>query len=393
MKPSFDVIIYGDFGKKNTSQAENMEVIIRLLRERGQLGRVIRRGGEARYDSVAAVPFGSLIPKAFTALERLTGYNFRNFSQNTLFDFFAARKIRSKYVIASVAGLIRCVTKVRHKGGVYIEMVLMEDARVFTRKILEEAERLSVVPDLQKIKYLEKAATSTQLASYLIVISEHIRETLLLEGLVDGNGRKIFTCPLGIDTARFRPRGRPISSRFRVLYIAHFQLLKGLQYLLPAWEEAGMTDGELVIGGTLDSDARQIAQKYSHVQNVIYLGNVSDTAREYARASVFVSPSLSEGASKVVLEAMASGLPVVLTKESGIAAEDGEEALYVPARDSEAIAQQLRFLHKHPEERRLLGERARALVERKHSPRAYRENFNDILDHILTEEDQNQINS
>ena len=60
--------------------------------------------------------------------------------------------------------------------------------------------------------------------------------------------------------------------------------------------------------------------------------------REFGRADLFLFPSLAEGAAGAVLEAMASGLPIVGTRAGGVDFSDGESGIVVPPRDPNAIA-------------------------------------------------------
>jgi len=87
------------------------------------------------------------------------------------------------------------------------------------------------------------------------------------------------------------------------------------------------------------------------------------------QADVFVQSSLSEGLPNVVLEAMASGLPVVATDAGATrdAVTDGVEGFVVPLRDPSAIAAALRNLWLDPGLRERMGRAGRARVEREFS--------------------------
>jgi glycosyltransferase involved in cell wall biosynthesis len=91
-----------------------------------------------------------------------------------------------------------------------------------------------------------------------------------------------------------------------------------------------------------------------------------DELREhYRRADVFVLPSLAEGMALVVLEAMAAGLPVVVTEESGYrgVVRHGLDGLVVPARSGQAIAGALDVLSESGELRQQMGLAARRRAE------------------------------
>jgi glycosyltransferase involved in cell wall biosynthesis len=91
----------------------------------------------------------------------------------------------------------------------------------------------------------------------------------------------------------------------------------------------------------------------------------------YRAADLFVLPAVHDGKGNVdglpnvILEAMASGLPVVASGISGIplAVEDGRTGLLVPEKDPKALLSALGRLLANPEEARAMGERGRAKAE------------------------------
>lgn len=102
----------------------------------------------------------------------------------------------------------------------------------------------------------------------------------------------------------------------------------------------------------------------------------------YQRADVLVLPSLAEGSALVVLEAMSSGLPVVVTPNVGAdAVRDGVEGFVVPIRSPELIAQRLSTLSEDSELRHSMGKRARSRVAQ-FSWLKFRENFRSALDEV-----------
>ena len=102
-------------------------------------------------------------------------------------------------------------------------------------------------------------------------------------------------------------------------------------------------------------------------------------------ADLFVLPSLWEGLSIALLEAMAAGLPVVATRVSGTdqVLRHGESGLVVEPRDEDALAKALQAVLDDPALACALGARARATVEEEHSAeraaRAYLELYKEVL--------------
>ena len=93
-----------------------------------------------------------------------------------------------------------------------------------------------------------------------------------------------------------------------------------------------------------------------------YIPNVprARLADFYRRADVFVFPTLIEGLPLVVLEAMASGLPVIVTPNGpGDIVRDGVDGFVVPIRDSDAIVDRLEYFRANPQVRNEMGRNAR----------------------------------
>jgi len=78
-----------------------------------------------------------------------------------------------------------------------------------------------------------------------------------------------------------------------------------------------------------------------------------------AAADVFVFPSLFEGSAVVTYEALASGLPCVVTPNAGSVVREGKDGFVVPPRDVEALAFAMERLGEAPELRAALGSSAR----------------------------------
>ena len=175
--------------------------------------------------------------------------------------------------------------------------------------------------------------------------------------------------PGATDTDRFRPRGGgefvgALRDPPTLLYHGRVDLRKGLGELvdaLPRVRDAVPGTRLTVSGIGPDVDAVAARVRTAGLTDAVRLPGYADYAAAPARyhaGDVFVSPTYSEGFSNTILEAMASGLPVVSTEAVGVVdcLTDGENGLLVPVRDSAALADALvRVLSDHPLRRRLAG--------------------------------------
>jgi glycosyltransferase involved in cell wall biosynthesis len=139
-------------------------------------------------------------------------------------------------------------------------------------------------------------------------------------------------------------------------------VLKGIPLLLKAWEAAGLKDAELeLVGGW-----RLAAHKKQQLPpNCRWRGPVSgdELRRIYAKSNVFVFPTLFEGFGMVVLEAMAAGLPVMMTAGQGAAEVVDSTGRLFPADDLDALVDSLRWFDAHRDDLPALSAAARARAE------------------------------
>jgi glycosyltransferase involved in cell wall biosynthesis len=130
-----------------------------------------------------------------------------------------------------------------------------------------------------------------------------------------------------------------------------------------------------------------LCQHYGLEREVRLVGHQDDVAPYYAMADVVVIPSHSEGSPNVLLEAMASGVPVVATCVGGIPeiVADGETALLVPPHNPRALAGALARLLRSPEQRARLAQGARRLVDSEYTPEAYERSLRRVYQRLWEE--------
>ncbi len=138
---------------------------------------------------------------------------------------------------------------------------------------------------------------------------------------------------------------------------------KGVHYLLEAWSRLRLPNAELVFIGAVEDGIRPLLARYGN--QVILRGHVphEKLQEEYAQASVFVLPSLQEGSALVTYEAMACGLPLLVSTNTGSVAIDKEHGFIIPIRDPDSIAEKLTWMHAHPDESRAMGQRAAEYIQ------------------------------
>lgn len=183
---------------------------------------------------------------------------------------------------------------------------------------------------------------------------------------------RIVRMASGVDAEHFRPGTSAVESmlppRPRVVFTGRLHPQKNLDTLLDAWPEvAGRTGASLVLVGDGPDRARleERASSLEIVDRVHFAGPVADPA-EYLRAGdAFALPSVAEGMSNSLLEAMATALPCLASRIGGNTdlLDDGRSGLLLDPSDREAWTEALVRVLTHRDLARSLGDSARARVD------------------------------
>ncbi len=175
--------------------------------------------------------------------------------------------------------------------------------------------------------------------------------------------------PNGIDTEEFFPAPPAELVAPRLLCVSRLVERKGVQHLieaLPAVLQAVPQAQLTIVGeGNLLEPLRRRVVAMGLTEAVEFAGHVphAELPAYYRRAGLFVLPSYYEGMSNTVLEAMASGLPVVASGEGGREELLSENAVMVPFADPSALDATLIELLNDPARRAVMGAASRAIAE------------------------------
>lgn len=195
-----------------------------------------------------------------------------------------------------------------------------------------------------------------------------------LHGLAQTFDRKVSidVIPNGVNAASFTPTTRQWESA-QLLIVGRVVYQKGIDLLLEALAGMDQLDWHLSVAG--DGPQRETLEEYARslgIENRIkFLGWQSKSALVdcYRQANLFVYPSRHEGMPNVVLEAMASGLPVIATEIAGNEelVIPGETGLLIPPENIEKLRAAIRELILNPERRKKMGAAARKRVEKQYT--------------------------
>ena len=179
---------------------------------------------------------------------------------------------------------------------------------------------------------------------------------------------KIRIIHCGVHPERYAVQRTTPSPGLRLLFVGRLAPIKGVRVLMDAFEAASQVRDDVrltIVGDGVDRahlEARA-ANLAGRVRFAGYLGQ-SGVARAMAEADALILPSFAEGLPVVLMEAMASGLPVIATQVGGVneLVEDGVSGFLVPASDAPALTRRILDLASDPGARISMGTMGRARV-------------------------------
>ena len=242
----------------------------------------------------------------------------------------------------------------------------------YQRDILkEEYERFGLRPVLPHPKIVAKELKEYSEADRIAIPSLFVKRTFIEKGVPES---KLIHVPYGVDLSRFRQVPKE-DNVFRVIFAGGMTLRKGVHYLMQAFAELKLPNSELMLIGTMNDEMKKFFERYEVRNNtkirkgengINYIGHVpqAELYKYYSQGSVFAMMSIEEGLALVQPQAMACGLPVIATTNTG--AEDivreGKDGFIIPIRDIAALKEKLVYLYEHPDVREAMSRSAKERV-------------------------------
>ena len=244
------------------------------------------------------------------------------------FSWLAPSTIKS-HQCDIVVGFGRLLSQdvLRSGGGTHRGFLLrMGQQRGAARKLWQ-----TMSPYHQSLLQIEKRQFSDRRLQRIIAVSDEVRQDIEANYPIAAD--KITVLYNGVDQKRFHPSRRPamrevLRARWNVpgtarlvLFVGSGFARKGLDRLIAIWHRSSLSEIYLLVAG---DDARlgyykNWAQSVAG-ERIIFVGRQDDIENYYASADLVVLPSLQEAFGNVVLESLASGVPVVVGREVGAAA-------------------------------------------------------------------------
>lgn len=363
--------------------------LARGLEELGALHRIVTNYPKSRTrrwgipdGKVVSLPLSMLLTRLVWKLGETQSMR-QQFRINNLFARAAVRRLGTPDLVHGWSGAAepalleanrRGVTTVLERSSAH----MLEQCDLLRREYASLGLRWAETP----VETVERELREYALADCVFVPSRFVERTFLARG---HGAEKLFRNGFGVDVSRFKP-GMKSDDVFRVVFAGSQSVRKGIHHLVAGFREAAIAGSELVlVGGESEDTDRLIGGADARIRRIGHVPQ-AELPGIYREASVFAMASIEEGQAMVQAQALACGLPLVCTENTG--GEDfleidgpGREAwtgvrefkagYVVPARDPGAIARVLRLLAENPEKLARMREAAVALARRDLSWRRY----------------------
>jgi starch synthase len=195
-------------------------------------------------------------------------------------------------------------------------------------------------------------------ADHIVSASLSTTEALVSHGVPRG---KIKEIPYGIDTDSYsssNPETAVDPDYTRFLFVGKLSVHKGLHVLRDAFQRITNPNIKLTLVGRPVGEVERHILQFWKDPRVEVVAEVDSIRTAYARADVFVFPSLVEGFGMVTLEAMASGVPVIVTTRCASVVRDGIDGYVVEPGSADQLVEKMSLLAGAPATRKILGQNA-----------------------------------
>ena len=210
-------------------------------------------------------------------------------------------------------------------------------------------------PDLAN--ELERELLEYEYTDYISVPSQFVYNTFTEFGIPED---KLIKNPYGVNLEEFYPVKKE-DDTFRVIHCGAISYRKGIPYLLEAFSQLNLKKSELWIVGSIDQEIKEFVDQYKD-DNIIFHGpkKQSDLYWYLSQCDVFCLASIEEGLAMVQAQAMACGLPIITTTNTGGGelVENDKNGFVIPIRDIQAIKEKILYLYKNKETSKRMGEKA-----------------------------------
>ncbi|MCJ2188713.1 glycosyltransferase [Novosphingobium beihaiensis] len=286
------------------------------------------------------------------------------------------------FVALSGSGLV-AGGAVQKRGGIYICERGSSHIAYGDDLMAEEFTRWGAEAPQTSPRFIAREEAEYAMADRIVVPSSFVKQSFIQRGVA---ADKIIVNGYGADLSRFQKKGSPPKDQFVVLFVGGVRFRKGIPYLLEAFKALRHPNKVLKIVGSVLPEMRDYLRT-APLENVEFMGIVPNTELPeiMSQAHAMVLPSIEEGMALVQAEALASGCPVIASRNTGgeDLFSDGSEGFIVPIRDPQSITDRLQQLADDPDLRDSMSEAGMSKIKNLGGWDLYGSKYMTIFDEAL----------
>lgn len=366
------VATFADLGRKNNLKTKNIFPVIDNLSKNHKLKRVICRINTSFSfkETKSAI---SLMGHYFLKIVELfipRGYLLIRRLEEKILDNLTAKNISEGDIVLFYPEYFfkKSIKKAKEIGAITVGIASMAHPATNASLEKEEFSLFKIPENHKKYRFYEKLQKkyADLRFDYLIALSDFVKISYKENGFPEN---KIVTINSnsGIFPKEIHQNRDDI---FRVIYVAFTNPLKGLHYLLETWDKLNLNNAELMIVGGFVNLPKEFSGYYRKIiesnKSIKIVGTISPNKmiELYMSSSALVLPSLTEGNPRVIMEAMACGLPIITTENAKSIVINNVSGFIVPTRDKEILLEKIEFLYQNRENAVSMGAKARESIEK-----------------------------
>ncbi|MEO0795903.1 MAG: glycosyltransferase family 4 protein [Verrucomicrobiota bacterium] len=229
--------------------------------------------------------------------------------------------------------------------------------------LIEEYRKIGYAKPLFSAVETERRLEEYSMADAILCPSQFVKDSFVAEGFA---AESIHVVNYGFTPKDFADVTKAVETdTFNLLYVGQIHVRKGLHYLIKAFEAIDHPQKKLRLVGPLTEEPGIDIDSLPAGVELVGVLKGNDLKQAYRDADVFVQPSIEEGLSLVIAEALCEGCPVIATTNTGAdeIIEDGKGGWIVPPQDPSAIATRLQLLADDSDRLRQAREDARLAAQ------------------------------
>lgn len=322
-----------------------------------------------------------------------------NFLKDNLFDRTVSKKIATLQRFDIFVGWANYALKSMQTARSHGAKIIIESgsSHIKAQQTLLEAEYSKWNIPNQPINHqvIEKMKQEYEQTDYIMTLSTNSRQSFIQQGIP---AHKILQVPCGTDVEFFiePPINQRKDNKFRIIFVGLLNLRKGLPYIIEAWNMLNLPEEktELLLVGNLQKDFYYYIKNKTFKKNIVFYGstNRSTLKKLYYQSTIFVLPSIEDGFGMVMGEAMACGLPIIATTNTGApdVITDTVHGFLISPGSSYALAEKLLWCYEHQDACVAMGQHGKKHI-RNFTWDNYGQRVYEIYQNILNAEKHNQI--